>query len=105
MCSLLVCQLPSVNESPTLRDLCHYVTPCFASQWKVIGIQLGLTQERINIIEEDNRKCEKQCNEMLSYWLQCKVDNITWKELLAILEFIDDAHTDHGTDNIYTYHS
>ena len=105
MCFLLVHQLPLVNERPTLRDLCRYITPCFASQWKVIGIELGLPQERINIIEEDNRKCEKQCNAMLFYWLQSKVDSTTWKPLLPILEFIDDVHTDHGIDNIYTYHS
>ena len=59
----------------------------------------------MNIIEKDYRECENQCNEMWSYWLQYKADNVTWKVLLAVLEFIDDAHIDHGIDDIYTYRS
>ena len=79
--------VPSINERPRIADLQNYITPNFATKWKEIGIGLGLTQERINIIEEDNRnKCEKQCNAMLYHWLEVKSINATWKKLLTILD-------------------
>ena len=78
--------VPSINERPRIGDLQNYIIPNFATKWKEIGIGLGITQERINIIEEDNRnKCERQCIAMFSSWLEVEADNVTWKKLLTIL--------------------
>ena len=70
-----------------IGDLLNYIIPNYATKWREIGIRLGITQERINIIEEDNRnKCERQCIAMFSSWLGVEADNVTWKKLLAILD-------------------
>ena len=57
--------------------------------WKEIGIGLGVTKEKIDIIEADNiyQQCVfKQCNEMLFHWLEVDADAATWKKLLSALD-------------------
>ena len=91
--------VPSINERPRIVDLQNYITPNYATKWKEIGNGLGITQERINIIEEDNRnKCERQCNAMFSSWLEVEADNAIWKKLLPILDSpaVDTIQTDPG---------
>ena len=78
--------VPLVNERPRLADLQNYITPHYASHWEKIGIGLGLPEEGITIIEEDYHRCEKQCNVLLSYWLQAEESNATWKKLLTVLD-------------------
>ena len=79
--------VPSLNKKPRIADLQNYIIPNYASKWKEIGNGLGITQGRIDIIEEDNcNKCEKKCSAMFSRWLEVEADNATWKKLLIILD-------------------
>ena len=96
--------VPSINKKPLIVDLYHYITPYFASYWKEIGIGLGVTQEKINIIEEDYCRGERQCNAMFSYWLEVAEDNVTWKKLLTILDSpaVSIIRTDSSINNIQT---
>ena len=49
-------------------DLLKYVGK-IATKWKDVGIELGLLQCRIDIIEHDERhSCEEACKTMLLYW-------------------------------------
>ena len=76
----------TVTTKPELKDLYVYFTPQYALKWKVIGTLLGITSEKLNIIEHDNRdKAEFCCNEMLRWWLRIDV-NASWGKLLAIIE-------------------
>ena len=97
--------VPSINERPRKADLQNYITPNFAIKWKEIGIGLGITQERINIIEEDNRgRCERQCNAVFYDWLEVENDNATWKKLLTILDSpaVNTKKTDSAINSIHT---
>ena len=75
-----------MNTTPLLKDLHHYITPQYATQWRVIGTQLGLPIERLNIIENDNRdKAEPCCNAMLEKWLQVDT-TASWRKLFSVIE-------------------
>ena len=77
---------PIVNTTPLLKDLQRYITPQYATRWKVIGTQLGLPTEKLNIIERDHMfRAEPCCNAMLEKWL--KVDTTaSWSKLFTVIE-------------------
>ena len=59
-----------VNSRPLLKDLCEYITPCYAADWKVIGTLLGLPIGKLKAIEIDySYRVKDQCNEMFERWL------------------------------------
>lgn len=75
-----------MNSTPSLKDLQQYVTPQYATQWQVIGIQLGLSSETLDIIECDSHyKIIPCCNAMLKQWLQMDT-TASWDKLLTIIE-------------------
>ena len=77
---------PIVNTTPLLKDFHHCITPRYAIHWRVIGTQLGLPTETLDIIEHDNHyKTRECCNAMLKEWL--KVDTTaSWRKLFTIIE-------------------
>ena len=76
----------TVTSAPLLKDLCQHITPQYATCWKEIGTQLGISAAALNIIENDNmNKAVKCCNSMLNKWLE--VDKTaSWKKLIEIIE-------------------
>ena len=85
-CNLILFITPVVTTTPSLRDLHYYITPQYAVQWRAIGTQLGLSIERLNIIEHDHRdKAEPCCNAMLEKWLQVDT-TASWKKLFTVIE-------------------
>ena len=74
------------NGKPSLKDLQRYFTPQYATQWKVIGTQLGLPSGILDVIEYDNHyKAIPCCNEMLKRWLQVDTTS-TWEKLFTIIK-------------------
>ena len=77
-----------LKSRPRHRDLSDLVTPDYAAKWKDIGLLLGLTQPKLNIIKyDDNRIAIKCCNEMWRIWLVSHT-NATWEKVLNTLEHI-----------------
>ena len=75
-----------MNSTPSLKDLQQFVTPHYAIQWRVIGIQLGLSSETLDIIEYDNHyKIIPCCNTVLKTWLQMDT-TASWEKLLTVIE-------------------
>ena len=78
--------LSTVTTKPELKDLYVHFTPKYALKWKVIGTQLDVTSERLDIIEHDNReKVEQCCNEMLRWWLRNDL-KASWEKLFAVIQ-------------------
>ena len=78
--------LHAVYSTPSLKDVHQLVTPCYATEWKEIGTQLGLPNERLKIIEADypgNTKC--CCNQMFQTWLETDA-TASWEKLFAAIE-------------------
>ena len=74
-----------LKSRPRHRDLSDLVTPDYAANWKDIGLLLGLTQPKLDIIEYDDAiEC---CNEMWRIWLASHT-NATWENVLNTLEHI-----------------
>ena len=68
-------------DVPSLKQLCEYVIPCYASQWKVIGSLLGLSSDKMwNIEAEWSTDVESCCHEMLMAWLDVDT-TASWKKL------------------------
>ena len=78
--------VPTVDEQPQLRDLQSYIIPRYASFWREVGTGLGLKQETLSKIETDYHQSKKQCNVVLSHWLEVKADAATWKKLLSVID-------------------
>ena len=76
-----------MNTRPLVRDLYQHITPRYATQWRVIGILLGLPSETLNIIERDHVfRAESCCNAMLEKWLQVDT-TASWGKLFTVIEY------------------
>ena len=51
---MIYCFTLVVHCTPQMKDLQNYITPHYATHWRVIGTQLGLPKGRLDIIEHDN---------------------------------------------------
>jgi len=59
----------------------NFVIPQHASQWKEIGLQLGLSTGSLEAIEiAFPTNCNWCCERMLQKWLEVDI-NATWKQL------------------------
>ena len=82
----LILYLLSGTGIPLLKDLCEHVTPKYATQWKTIGLLLGLSSATLQVIEHDNTfKAVACCNALLEKWIE--VDpSASWNKLLRVLK-------------------
>ena len=75
-----------MNTTPAIKDLQQYFTPQYATQWKVIGIQLGLSSGVLDIIEHDNHyKAIPCCNAMLNKWLKMNT-TASWRKVFTVIK-------------------
>ena len=85
---LLILSFCTGHRTPQLylKDLHNHVTPNYATHWRVIGTQLGLSTGTLDIIEYDNRdKAVPCCNAMLEKWLD--VDSTaSWNKILSVIQ-------------------
>ena len=76
----------TVSKVPLLKELYQYITPQYATHWKVIGTQLGLSTGALDIIENDNMyKAVQCCNNMLKKWLEVDT-TASWQKLFKVIE-------------------
>ena len=76
-------------KRPELRDVCKYVIPEYAHNWRSLGELLHFKPAKLEIIFSDCRNdCKKCCRRLLSSWLE-KDPNASWDRLLSA---IDDLH-------------
>ena len=88
----------TVHTTPKLKDLYQYVTPQYATHWRIIGTRLGLSTPSLDIIEYDhNNKASGCCNAVFEKWL-CIDTTASWKKLFAITEspIVSDINSDQG---------
>jgi len=79
---------PSYTASsiPLLKDLYEFITPQYASDWKVIGILLGLPSGELKSIETGYPTNVKWCcNQMLEKWLEAD-PSASWEKLFKAIE-------------------
>ena len=75
-----------MNKKPLLKDLYQYITPHYATDWKVIGTTLGLPAGDLNAIEAGYPINVKWCcNRMFENWLE-KDTTATWNKLFTAIE-------------------
>ena len=75
----------SFDLGPELKDLINELAPA-SDRYYFIGIQLGISNEKLKIIKKDYPQETDMCfSEMLSYWLKNGV-NISWKVVISALE-------------------
>jgi len=77
--------LSTVSTTPTHLELQRYVTPQYATNWRKIGVELGLADAKLDIIRADYpHSVEECCRVMLQEWL--KEDTTpSWKKLFTAI--------------------
>ena len=76
----------AVNTTPLLKDLYKYITPEYASRWRVLGTSLSLPTGELNAIEAGYPTNIKWCcDKMLEKWLE--VDpTASWRKMFTVIE-------------------
>ena len=74
------------HKRPTLRDVCKYVVPKYAHEWKYLGALLDFDQAELDIILTDSHHISKDCCRMLlSTWLE-RNSVASWDQLLLAID-------------------
>ena len=83
---LLMLKSFTATSTPLLKDLHSHITPHYAAHWRVIGTQLGLPCETLDIIEQDNvYRSVPCCNTMWNKWLKMDT-SASWEKLFKVIE-------------------
>ena len=94
------------NKTPQMRDLYRYVIQLYATEWRVVGLELNLKTAKLNTISKDNPNNSEACFEKTLYtWLQSNPD-ATWRMLEVAITNAIRAHN--GLDpvaDIYGKHA
>ena len=81
------------NEMPTMKDLSRYVIKKYASDWKSIGLELGIDNHSLKNIKTDNPKdCVACLQETLEKWMEIDTEGVTWKILELALTNVNRAN-------------
>ena len=77
------------DDTPLMKELDTNVVHQYASQWKQLGLKLGLQQYDINNISEDHTHITDRsitcCEAMLEKWLQF-ISSPTWGKLDDVIK-------------------
>ena len=75
-------------EIPTEQEFNNYIRDKVAKDWYDLGVQLGITFEKLNIIKiNDSGNVQMCCTMMFQYWLQVDA-KANWNKLIKALEDI-----------------
>ena len=75
-----------MTSKPTRKELQNHAIPQYASVWREIGRQLGLSDGPLATIEKNfAADAEKCCSEMLSKWLETNTD-ASWQKLFTVID-------------------
>ena len=76
--------------------LSRLVVPRVSSRWNYIGLQLGMSPERLEVIEGEHRRKEDCCTALFTDWLRgppgTGSKQRSWESVLSAVE------TGHGTE-------
>ena len=91
-----------MTKAPKPKDLYKCITPLYAPDWIVIGMQLGLTSGELKGIEakypNDVKLC---CNLMLEKWLEMD-PTASWAKLITVITVSSGKAVDKGS-YLYLY--
>ena len=85
---IIIIVIAVVAERIQLNDVSKVLRP-LATQWKTIGIFLGLQQHVLERIRCDEIGINDRLHEMLSEWLKQVNPPPTWEDLANAIEDID----------------
>ena len=94
------------TKHPELKDLCKYVLPLYATQWRMIGIFLGMQSGQLEVIKSDNpNDAIGCCTNLFIKWLQGN-NNVTWEKMFeaidSLINILSSGNTDITTTTIST---
>ena len=87
--------LSFLHKHPTMELLSRLVIPRVSSHWYHVGLQLGVSPERLEVIEGEHRRKEDCCTALFTDWLRGATSTgskqRSWESVLRAVE------TGHGT--------
>ena len=75
-----------------MRDLNRYVVANYATDWKDIGLELGLSFDMLESIEKDHPHLTEAFQQTLHKWLKF-TPNATWRILEIALTNVNRLHS------------
>ena len=85
MCIVLAMYNIIALRKPELSELMERVCVDAGAKWHAIGLQLGMPNGTLQMIDSDGRGRVKQCcREMFDEWLRDN-PNATWRRLIEVL--------------------
>ena len=59
-----------LDTKPNLSQLMEHVYPVITVKWFEIGIHLGIDDRELELIENNRRKVQEMCMDMLRFWMK-----------------------------------
>ena len=82
-------EISAASRKPELKDLTDVLYHQVADQWKILGIQLGISHGSLKSIELKYRQDPHNCLlEVLEMWLQQVDPPPTWAAVIDAVEFM-----------------
>ena len=85
-----------LRTCPTMELISRLVVPRVSSRWNYVGLQLGVSPERLEVIEGEHKRKEDCCTALFTDWLRgapgTGSKQRSWESVLGAVE------TGHGTE-------
>ena len=76
-------------STPEIKDISTHVVPYWAPQWRQLGVQLGIADHKLDIIQCNYPlDCTERCFHMLSGWLKENA-KAKWIDLINAVDAIN----------------
>ena len=81
---------PTISGKPELKELTSALNKV-ASEWKRLGVNLGIPTETLDTIAADHPHSSQNCLlEMLNQWLKQQLDPPSWGNIIDAVESLGD---------------
>ena len=74
------------KDRPTRKDFNNHLRNSVTSRWEDLGIQLDITEEKLDEIKANSPDNVARCSEMFKHWCQKYPHEATWETLIEALE-------------------
>lgn len=77
-----------LDTKPNLSQLMEHVYPEISTKWYEVGIHLGIDDRELELIENNRRRVQDMCMDMLRLWMKKNNHSgkpTNWKTLLSSL--------------------
>ena len=76
----------NLHRAPDIEELLNFVAAKALNKWKMVGINLSITQDRLSCIEERYHSNEDHYLEVFQQWRSNNNHPYTWITIISVLK-------------------